>query len=106
MALILLKGGADPNLLDNHHCAPLHYASAGFETDLAKLLLENGANIDPQDDDGNTPLSNAVFNSDGHGELITLLLTSGADRNLKNAYEVSPKDLAESIGSFDVLKFM
>ena len=50
-------------------------------------------------------LSGAVFDSKGRGSMIELLLASKASRSLKNKHGVSPEDLANSIGNYDVAKF-
>jgi len=84
----------------------LHFAARAFNPDATKLLLDNGAEGDAQDSNGNTPLSTAVFESRGRGSVIEVLLQNGADKNLKNKYGVSPSDLAESIANYDVKKFL
>lgn len=40
---VLLKNGADPNI---HECSPLILAASDEYSDLVKLLLTNGANLD------------------------------------------------------------
>jgi len=49
-----------------------------YDEGMARLLLDSGASIDSRDANGNTPLSTAVFNSRGRGELIELLRQRGA----------------------------
>ena len=80
----------------------LHYCAQNQYFDIAKLLIDNGATVDVKDNYGNTPLFKAVFFSEGKTEMIKLLLTAGANPNEKNDSDVSPKELAENIGSFDV----
>ena len=62
--------------------------------------------MDAPDVNGNTPLSNAVFDSRGRDQMIKLLLSFGANKTLKNKHGVSPEDLAKSIGNYDVSKFL
>jgi uncharacterized protein len=50
-------------------------------------------------------LSDAVFNSRGHGGLIAILRKRGADPYRKNHHGVSPLDLARTIANFDVAQF-
>jgi hypothetical protein len=45
----------------------LHIAAQVRATDVARLLLDHGAQVDPPNVHGNTPLSVAVFNSRGEG---------------------------------------
>ena len=80
----------------------LHYCAQNQYVDIAKLLIDAGANVDVKDVYGNTPLFKAVFFSKGKMEMIKLLLEAGANPDVKNNSDVSPKELAESIGSFDV----
>lgn len=82
----------------------LHYCAQNQYTDIAKLLLEHGADVDPKDNYGNTPLFKAVFFSEGKTDMIELLLKAGADPNIKNNAGVSPKELADNIANFDVTK--
>jgi len=101
----LIKSGARVNARDKNLETPLHFAAREYRVAVAKLLLEHGAQVDAQDSHGNTPLFRAVFDSNGRGEMITLLLSRKADRHLKNKHGVSPYDLARTITS-DVKQFL
>ena len=48
-------------------------------TDIARLLLEHGANINAADDGGSTALMEAALK--GHTETVRLLVERGADLN-------------------------
>lgn len=102
----LLRRGANPNAQDANLETPLHFAAREFQLEAARMLLDGGATVDVQDANGNTALSRAVFDSRGRGELIALLLSHGASRNLKNGYGVSPADLARTIANYDVAQFL
>lgn len=80
----------------------LHYCAQNQHIDIAKMLIDAGANVDVKDVYGNTPLFKAVFFSKGKTEMIKLLLEAGANPDIKNDSGVSPKELAKTIGSFDV----
>lgn len=101
----LISNGANINAKDNLGNTALHYAAQNYLLDITKILLENKAEIDTQDQYGNTPLSNAVFYSKGRGELIKILLSFGADKNLENKSGVSPIQLAKTIANYDVTEF-
>ena len=105
IASVLLSAGADPNRKDRLGNTPLHYATQEYAGGVALALLDAGAEVDSQDANGNTPLSNAVFYSQGRGDLIRLLLDRGAQKEMKNAHGVSPIELARGIGNFDVTGF-
>jgi len=106
IVLVLLEAGANPNAQDKQGTTPLHFATQGFDPTLASCLLASGAKVDLVDENGNSPLFNAVYNSRGHGELIELLIENGANKDLKNVHGVSPSDLAANIGNYDVAKFL
>jgi uncharacterized protein len=76
-----------------------------FNSKIAELLIQYGANLEARDVNGNTPLNDAVFYSKGNGEMITFLLDKGANKDSKNNYGVSPLDLAHTIANYDVKQF-
>jgi ankyrin repeat protein len=102
---VLIANRADVNHADNDGRTALHAAAIHCKASLAKRLIELGAAIDPQDTNGNTPLMDAVFYSQGKGDVIELLLEAGADRDCENHHGVSPIELANTITDFDVARF-
>lgn len=90
------------NNRDKKGKTPLHFASIHSQLEIAKILIQFGAEIDSKDENGNTPLSDAVYYSHGLADIILLLKEKGANPDLKNNYEVSPKELAESIANYDL----
>jgi len=81
---------------------PLHFAAQGQHFQIATLLLDAGATVDVQDNNRNTPLSNAVFSSKGRGDLIKLLRQRGANPHAANNYGVTPLSLARTIANYNV----
>lgn len=106
---LLLGAGADPNLRDRDGDAPLHRLTSGHPRsryssyyfsddpledsrdvvsrllqDVARLLVDAGADPDVQAADGQTPLHRAV-GADGSQmlEMLRFLLAAGADPNLQ-----------------------
>lgn len=102
IVLELCLAKANVNNQDKDGKTPLHFASIHSQFEIAKILIEYGAVLDIKDENGNTPLSDAVFYSHGLEDIILLLQGKGADPNLQNNYEVSPKELAESIANYDL----
>src|SRR4051794_13592182 len=92
----LLEAGFAAGAADKAGRTPLHFAAQEYSAGAASLLIEHGAAVDAQDANGNTPLSNAVFYSNGRGELIQVLREAGADPRCKNKHGVSPLSLAPS----------
>jgi ankyrin repeat protein len=101
----LIAAGADVNARDAAEFAPLHYAAQEWAERAARQLLAAGADVDVLNGPGNTPLFVAVFNSRGRGELITLLLRSGADPTRTNNAGQSALGLAQLIGNYHIERF-
>jgi ankyrin repeat protein len=72
----LLEYGADPNISRADGSTPLHQASYHGSLEVAHLLVSCRANIDEKDGKGKTPFQ--VASSDGHDEIMKLLLEQGA----------------------------
>jgi ankyrin repeat protein len=102
----LINHGSNVNIQDKNLETPLHFAAREYQPQTAELLITRGASVSAQDIHGNTPLWRAVFESRGRGEMIKLLLSAGSDKKLKNQYGTSPEDLANTIGNYDVSKFL
>jgi ankyrin repeat protein len=97
--------GEDVDLRDRRGFTPLHFAAQAGSVDVARLLLDSGAEIDPTNDHGNTPLWTAVFNSRGAGEVIVLLRGRGSDPFARNKAGTTPYDLAMLIDNYDIARF-
>ena len=61
---------------------PLAHAAKTGSIEIVKILLNNNANVNPKDKDGDTPLHSSSMN--GHLEITKLLVNRGADINTKN----------------------
>ncbi|WP_100332974.1 ankyrin repeat domain-containing protein [Bacillus alkalisoli] len=106
VAKLLMDNGANIDIQDNiSQAAALHFAAQQYALEIAKLMLSKNAIVDTKDKNGNTPLSDAVFYSEGKGEFIKLLLGYGADPHNKNNFAVSPYELAMSIDNYDLINF-
>ncbi|MBL8881122.1 MAG: ankyrin repeat domain-containing protein [Phycisphaerales bacterium] len=105
IARYLLDAGANVDHQDGLECTALHYAAQNHHKEIVELLLNRGARLEVGDVNGNTPLSNAVFYSQGRGSMIRMLLDAGADRNHMNKHGVSPLSLAQSVSNYDLAQF-
>ena len=91
-ARLLIQHGADPNAVESRYGqTPLHYAVRVTHSPLlVKLLIDAGANVNAVALDGDTPLQFAV--AGGHSEIADILLSAGADPELKNQVGFRPID--------------
>ncbi len=64
--------------------SPLITAALFGKTDMARTLIEAGADLNFQNNDGSTALLTAVFFC--RPEIVKLLLEHGADKSIKNKY--------------------
>ncbi len=99
---VLCFANTNINHQDKYGKTPLHFASIHNQFEIARLLITYNADVNIKDNNGNTPIFDAVFNSQGNPKLIMLLKENNADYKTPNYHGVSPKDLAETIGNFDV----
>jgi ankyrin repeat protein len=78
---LLLQRGAQVNQPSNNpqKVTPLHSAVAGQHLEIARALLDAGAEVNAVQEGGFTPLMSAAQN--GQVELVRFLLERGADRS-------------------------
>src|SRR5579884_2953092 len=103
--LLLLESGVDPNVRVPYSIAPdapdvaipLHLAVLHRWYEGTKLLLDYGADVNAQDDRGDTALMEAA--RQGLVEIARLLLDHGANPHLLD--EAGCNALAFAVGSFE-----
>ncbi len=101
-ARYLVLKGADVNLPSKNgfNVFPLHSAAAGNYTDVARMLVENGADVNVKQQMGVTPLHSAAQN--GNLELIILLLEKSAVVDVRMEGGKLPADLAREKGFTEI----
>ncbi|TCI69344.1 hypothetical protein EVJ22_10725 [Exiguobacterium sp. SH0S7] len=77
----------------------LAYDNASY--DAVEEEVMNGADVNMQDDYGDTPLHNFLYSENVDVETITLLLDSGADVSLENEDGMTPGELAANMDHSD-----
>jgi hypothetical protein len=86
--------------------SPLISAALFGKTEEAKILIDAGADINFQNNDGATALHTAAFFC--RPEIVRLLLDKGADKNVKNKFSATPYQsvagsFEESKNTYDIL---
>jgi hypothetical protein len=97
----VLESGVSVNFRDVDGRTALHIAACQGLTHVVELLLEKGADVDPKDRWGSTPLADAIFYK--NNDVIKLLENHGAKplmapMHVNHArevpeYEINPKEL-------------
>jgi hypothetical protein len=101
----LLNNGANINEPDSKQgWTPLYWAIYYNRPDTVQILLDNGAMVNIQDADGNSPLMIAIT----HGSIIIskFLLGKGADVNVRNKKQETPLLKAVYSGEEEVVKML
>ncbi|WP_310427105.1 protein kinase domain-containing protein [Chamaesiphon sp. VAR_48_metabat_135_sub] len=89
----LLDRGVNPNAKDTNGSSLIHYAVTNNQVDIAKLLIDRGADIHAHyGKDGHTVLHLAVLHQDG--EMTKLLLDRKSDPNARDNFKFTPLHLA------------
>lgn len=106
IARYLVLKGANVNLTSNngYFTSPLLSAIAGNYTQIAKMLILNGAQINCAQKAGITPLHLAAEN--GNIEIIILLLEKGADVNVRMEGGKLPCTLAHDKGFVEIAEIL
>lgn len=105
----LLSYNADLNASDENANTPLRYVAykgrkRGNMVEVATLLIDRGANLNAQNNDGSTLLHEAVFT--GMEGLVSLLLDKGADLDLGNKNGATPLHIATANGKVNFVKML
>ncbi len=106
VARLLLSNGAEVNSPSNNnmHVMPLHSAAAGMHLEIARELLEHGADPNARQQDGFTPLQEAAHN--GQEEMVRLLLEYGAEPTVASEDGRTALDYAKENGNQKVVELL
>jgi len=96
-----IKAGSDINEKDKFGgSSPLISAAVFGKTEIAKMLIDAGADLNIQNNDGSTALVTAAFFC--RPQIVKMLLEKGADKTLKNNYKQTAYDAVS--GDFNTVK--
>ena len=103
---VLLAAGADVNLAsrESMKVTPLASASAAGQLEIARMLIEHGANVNARAASDFTPLYESA--ASGRIEFARLLLEHGADVNAKTSDGKTPLDYAREHGHEDMVELL
>jgi ankyrin repeat protein len=90
----LLALGTPVDFADGNGITMLGRSVLNNEVEMAKMLIERGANVNVGDKLGMTPLLWAASSNFGDAEMIELLLKSGAKTDARNKDGLTPLQLA------------
>jgi hypothetical protein len=99
----LLDIGAKVDEPDGADTTPLERAVLANETEIARLLIAHGANVNHVGRTGMTPLLYAASIDYGDSTMIDLLLKSGARKDALTKEGASAIDLARKYGNTHLL---
>lgn len=99
----LLAHHVDINIKDVNGYSAFRKAVNNSQLGAAKRLLESGADIDTQDNEGRTPLMNALFFSEDI-DIIKFLINAHADLNIKSNHNETALSFALILGKHDIIK--
>jgi ankyrin repeat protein len=94
---LLLDHGADVHMCTGIGCwSALHLAVKGENPEIVQMILEQNAEVEVRDSQGETPLLAASFN--GNTAVVQLLLDHGADPHVRDVDGKTALDKAGSLG--------
>ena len=100
----LIKYGADVNTSDVLKCTPLMMASLICDVKEVTLLIEHGAKVDLQDEDGDVALHYAARVEDKTSANFCRLLTAGASFLCENSEGLTPLLDASNEGDIEIVE--
>ncbi|KAI0270596.1 hypothetical protein BC834DRAFT_1039321 [Gloeopeniophorella convolvens] len=94
----LLKSGCPPDVEDICRYTALAHASniPQDNADMARILVQHGADVNHQDIYGMVPVSGAIMVA--HSKAVDVLMEGGADLDIKDGDQWNPRKLSHKVG--------
>eukprot|EP01126_Amoeba_proteus_P038588 TRINITY_DN4032_c0_g1_i8.p1 TRINITY_DN4032_c0_g1~~TRINITY_DN4032_c0_g1_i8.p1 ORF type:complete len:519 (-),score=152.68 TRINITY_DN4032_c0_g1_i8:209-1765(-) len=94
---LLHQKGADPDAPEQAKMknTALHLAADANQGEACSVLIAAGANINAQNDKGDTPLSHALIQQTGAAKAVTALVLGGASVYVRNNAGMTPWEVAQ-----------
>ena len=100
-----LAAGSDVNAEIKNGLAPLQFAVANDQKEIAELLIAAGADLNTKNVNGTAPLHLAA--RIGHKKIVELLIDKGADMNAKaDSIEFTPLHIAAREGHKEIVELL
>jgi len=96
----ILKAGKSPDIPNRFNKTALMYACYDGDFESVKILIENGADINRQDNEGWTALFYAV--SKNREDIAQYLIAKGANKQIKDISGKRPYDYAVADGNTQI----
>jgi ankyrin repeat protein len=97
----LISRGVPVNATDRYGNTPLHYAARTDHVEAMQALLDAGAEVDPVNEEGITPLRQLFLKQPFNVDAIDLLLSRGANMHQSSKEGVSVKEYARIVAHDD-----
>ncbi len=101
---ILAQDPSKLNAADEDHYTPLHWACMRAHWDVARYLIESGADLNVVGGDGGTQINWAVHHD--NVEIVKLMIEKGAKLNIQNQWGMTELHTAIWRGNIHVVEYL
>ena len=112
VAQLLVEHGADANTRNKNNQTWLHLASHALKPKLVRILLDRGANVDAEDNKGQTPLRQVLLKTDDYYpgdryfDVARLLVEHGANVNARDKDQATLLHVASSFQAPNLVRVL